>query len=288
MATSGPTNLPVFFSGDADFRTWVQGIHNALASFADLTQTADTGQINPATVTRPGTINTTGGYEIWRFNDALQATVPVFFRLEYGTGGALDRPGMWVTVGGSSNGTGTIGGAGAKVQVAAAASKLAGNTGPFAASCEPGRIDLGVGLDAASANFGMIVHIERSRDATGAATADGWVFAAGSAGGTVYTYSPLMGVLAASSNAKLLRGFAATYTPGWSAVGADVAVEGIVGYFGKPVYGLGLAAYANVDIPALTTFTATICGAARTFLACGLTGAGLTVLAVGSLAIRWE
>lgn len=95
-------------SGDAGFRAWGSEFAVKLAA-AGLVQTADTGQVNWVTVTRPGT-NTEGGYEIWRFNDSLQATAPIFIRIGYGTGGTATTPRMQFTVGTSSNGTGTIGG----------------------------------------------------------------------------------------------------------------------------------------------------------------------------------
>lgn len=62
---------------DAAFRTWGLA-YNAKLAAAGLVQTADTGQIDWATVLAATAINTVQGYEIWRFDDALQATVPVF------------------------------------------------------------------------------------------------------------------------------------------------------------------------------------------------------------------
>lgn len=74
---------------------------------AGLTQTADTGQVNWVTVTRPG-VSTNGGFEIWRFNDTAHATAPIFIRIDYGTGTAATRPRLQLTVGTGSNGSGTI------------------------------------------------------------------------------------------------------------------------------------------------------------------------------------
>src|SRR5262245_813211 len=93
-------------SSDATFRAWGSALAAALAAVG-LTQTSDTGQINWTTVTRPGT-STAAGYEIWRFNDTLQATAPIFLKIEYGTGTTALAPTMWITVGTGSNGSGTI------------------------------------------------------------------------------------------------------------------------------------------------------------------------------------
>jgi hypothetical protein len=91
---------------DATFREWGSELAGYLAA-AGLVQTADTGQINWATVTRPG-INTDGGYEIWRMDDAAQGTAPVYFRIGYGTEASADGPRIRITVGTGTNGAGTI------------------------------------------------------------------------------------------------------------------------------------------------------------------------------------
>ena len=90
----------------ADFRLWVTNYRAALTA-AGFVRTSDTGQIDPTTVALP-TSQTVGGYEIWRFNDAAQATYPIFFKLEYGMGYTSGTPGFWLTVGTGSNGAGTI------------------------------------------------------------------------------------------------------------------------------------------------------------------------------------
>lgn len=94
-------------STDDEFRAWGSAISTGLAELG-LVQTADTGQINWTTVARPTTTNQSMGYEIWRFNDALQTTTPVFFKLEYGSGSSTTLPGIWLTVGQASNGSGTV------------------------------------------------------------------------------------------------------------------------------------------------------------------------------------
>lgn len=94
-------------STDAAFRAWGAAF-NAMLAAAGLVQTSDTGQINWTTVTRPGTGPNAAGYEIWRFNDALQSTAPIYIKIEYGCGTNSTIPAMWITVGTSTNGAGTI------------------------------------------------------------------------------------------------------------------------------------------------------------------------------------
>lgn len=94
-------------ASDAEFRKWGKGISDALAALG-FVKTSDTGQVNWATVTVPASGVYTP-YEIWRFNDALQATKPIYFKIEYGSSGA-SKPGLRITVGSGSNGSGTING----------------------------------------------------------------------------------------------------------------------------------------------------------------------------------
>ena len=94
---------------DAEFRTWVAAIKAQLIAIG-LTQTADTGQVDTATVAKPAAANASQGYVVFRFNDAAHATAPVFFKLEFGSGSAAATPAMWLTIGSSSDGSGNIGG----------------------------------------------------------------------------------------------------------------------------------------------------------------------------------
>ncbi len=94
-------------SSDAGFRTWGATFGTNLATLGWV-QTADTGQINWSTVTKPTLANTVAGYEIWRMNDALQSTAPIFLKIEYGTGAAATNSAIWITVGFSTDGAGNL------------------------------------------------------------------------------------------------------------------------------------------------------------------------------------
>lgn len=91
---------------DASFRAWGKSLSDAMESCGFI-KTADTGQIDWATVNSPGT-NTFAGYEIRRLNDTMQATVPIFAKIYYGTGTSSAYPRIYITVGRTSNGAGTI------------------------------------------------------------------------------------------------------------------------------------------------------------------------------------
>ena len=94
-------------TSDAEFRAWGSELSAKLQAIGGLVQTADTGQINWLTVTRPGT-NTDGGYEIYYLDDSLHGTAPVYFKLYYGTGSNAAYPRLRIEVGTGSNGSGTI------------------------------------------------------------------------------------------------------------------------------------------------------------------------------------
>lgn len=90
---------------DAEFRTWVAAIHTQLVAVG-LVQTADTGQINTATVLAPTAANQNRGYSMWKPNDAL---TDWFLKLEFGSWsvGALNPMMKW-SIGWATDGAGTF------------------------------------------------------------------------------------------------------------------------------------------------------------------------------------
>ncbi len=94
---------------DATFRALVSFISTALD--ANFPKTADAGQIDPVTVTKPIAANVSAGFEMRRFNDALQATQPIIFKIEYGSGGNTSGNSFsqWITVGKTAPGAGVVG-----------------------------------------------------------------------------------------------------------------------------------------------------------------------------------
>ena len=98
-------STPIESSSDATFRAWGLDLATRIA-VAGLVQTADTGQINWATVTRPAA-SAYGGYEIWRFDDTLQGSSPVYIKIEYGSSNNQATPAIRVTISSGTNGAGT-------------------------------------------------------------------------------------------------------------------------------------------------------------------------------------
>ena len=97
-------------AGDASFRAWGSAVSAGLAAVG-LVKVADAGTVDWATAVRGATV-TSWGFEIWRFDDALQATHPVVIKVEYGASNsssiADSVPQLWVTIGKGSDGAGGI------------------------------------------------------------------------------------------------------------------------------------------------------------------------------------
>lgn len=100
--------LPGISSGDADFGRLITE-YRAILLGCGLVRTADAGQVDVATVIRPSSSLTAAGYDIWRFDDVLQADAPIFLKIEYGTGnGTASYFQVWVTLGQGSDGAGNL------------------------------------------------------------------------------------------------------------------------------------------------------------------------------------
>jgi len=174
--TTAQFTSPFDSDTDANFRAWGSEISTQLAAVG-LTQTADTGQIDWTTASisgYPGSV----GYEIWRFNDSLQGTTPIFVRIDYGATGA-EAPYMAITVGTGSNGAGTINGATKSnlQNIAVASSPVASIAYPSWICYNPALGFLGVALKLginSNSEWGIGFLINRTADTSGAPTADGF------------------------------------------------------------------------------------------------------------------
>jgi hypothetical protein len=109
MLTRSNTIVPSN-STAALFRAWSQFVRDGMVA-GGWVQTADTGQIDFATVSAPAGANAKQGYVILRMDDSLQAAHPVFVRIDFGSAAGANNVQMWITAGSGSNGSGTITGA---------------------------------------------------------------------------------------------------------------------------------------------------------------------------------
>jgi hypothetical protein len=101
MGAQRITTVQAALDNDTEFRDWITAISGALDS-CGLIKTSDTGQITiPATIVRGAS-----GYEIRRFNDAGQATQPLFFKITYSS--SSERPFLTIDIGTGSSGAGAL------------------------------------------------------------------------------------------------------------------------------------------------------------------------------------
>ena len=106
MATANFTVAPDNTS-DATFRAWITAFFNAVATI--LTYVAQTGDLDPSTPATPNATSQKRGFRCYRFDDDHQDAHPIYIRFDVGSGGGnANQPGIWVRVGNSLNGSGTL------------------------------------------------------------------------------------------------------------------------------------------------------------------------------------
>lgn len=263
MTTSTITSV-LDQSTDAGFRAWITE-HIAQCLAVGLTQTTDTGQVNTVTVTRPA-INSDAGYAIFRFNDTVQSTAPVFIKFYYGAGGTIASPRIKAQVGTASNGTGTVSGLGSAntdiiTNVNAAplitttfASYYCYTGGHFWFSWKINASIFGVGYP------WTFFSLERSTDSTGAYISDA----------TSQIYFPGSGTPVVRSNSYLTSIIYTASANTFSLIIYGVTTSDVAGT--KQIYktyyitprvrpSLGMLSCLTADIPLNTSLTATTVGA---------------------------
>lgn len=265
-------------TSDAGYRAWGLELNTKLAA-AGLVQTADTGQVDWTTVTRPAA-NTLNAYEIWRFNDSLQGTAPIYFRLNFGTANGATRPNLQLIVGTGSNGSGTITGTaltgtlGCVTNGAWPASTVTAYQS-FLCVAE-GFVGLVYKTNAVAANYcGSGFMICRSCDTDGAFTADGAIVINSNSGAGVASLVRNQSLRFAASAAAFTG--SATHMPIFipgaessSLVGSDN--QAYLAWMITPqvVPALGIAAAYTTEVAEGTTAAATLVGAtSHTYLSVG-------------------
>lgn len=290
MATA-TTNLVMRNNTDAEFRAWGSGISAQLAACFGWVKTADSGQIDWLTVLKPALGTTKMGYEIWRFNDALQATAPVFMRIDFGSGANAANPSLWFTFGNGTDGAGAIQAGGlAEFQVTSGADGTS-RTAYFSGTT--GRGVFATGLNVAAIAAVLVFSVERTKDATGADTADGVLITYNAGTGTAASswrqVCYQIGVGSQGTENRL--GFCMPSLGGGSD-GVNITVyPQWIGRGPFLPYGLNLFGYFTDDIVALNTIALTVYGAGHTYLPMGpILGGCVTNATAGksTLLMRYE
>jgi hypothetical protein len=132
--------------------------------------------------------NTYKGYEIWAFDDALQATAPVIIRIEYGCGAAATSPAILLTVGVATDGAGTLtGNKTTAYQVKTSTNSATAYT--CRVSGDTNRVVVAMWESSGNAAYALYFSVERTHDADGDDNSDGAMVL------TFYTGNPTMRVL---------------------------------------------------------------------------------------------
>lgn len=322
MAVSNPS-IAFDNATQASFRAWGLAVSTALQAVG-LVLTADTGQINWTTVTfTPGSNGFLAGYEIYRLNDSLQSTKPVFMKIEYGNSNvtSANQPAMWISFSNATNGAGTLIGllTNARKQHYGAGSStpqpcyFAGDGSFLTMMLSPFLYNSN-----GSGFFHLFLAFDRTRDATNTITTDGFHYLSTHPGASnsVSTYNAVpfsnsnlgvntrfsAGVFSFKINGRgevgELSGTSNTYQ-GATFFQVPVSI-GTTSYLGDVTYfpqlitaptlsygSVLLAGYTN-DLPAgLTTITVPVLGATRTYIIVNLDFSALGTGIIRTLA-RYE
>lgn len=271
MATITANTL-IYLTSDAEYRAHIQAISNAMSAVG-WAKTADTGQIDTATATKPAS-GIAAGYEIWAMTDALQSTSPVFIKLNYKMYSAT-FPSVDISIGNATNGAGNLAGPGASyVTTMFANTGPAGVYYPTMASGAPNRVCMILGANTASAQWNAWFSVEREKNADGTDNGSSAV---------------LLVSVAFNNSGRGFRVFfdgSATHGDGNYVTPTTVLYNssgGTLSYRGSipvsPLFlvsgkvyppGIGMMAYHQSDIAKLSLFAVSVYGAVHNYMALGV------------------
>jgi hypothetical protein len=160
-------------TSDAEFRAWGKAMSDAMTALG-IPKTSDTGQIDWSSVTYPTSGSTVKGYEIRQFNDALQATVPILIKIEWGSGSGATTPVWWITIGTATDGAGNLTGLTTVRKAMTGVAQTNAYTCRF--SGDTNRLMIAMLTDSGSYGNGQVAVLERTHDASGADTNEGFLY----------------------------------------------------------------------------------------------------------------
>lgn len=152
----------------------ISDLLQAMVTAGTLTQTSDTGQVSWGSVAANQT--STNNYEIFKLNDSLNATFPIFMKFVYATQVTGNTPKVSIQIGTGSDGAGNLTGASAATFFRGLSNVADTNSTTIYCSAGDGYLNIWGGFNATvttanSGNFALA--IERLRDSSGAITGDG-------------------------------------------------------------------------------------------------------------------
>lgn len=279
-------------SSDAGFRVWGKGVSDLLVA-AGAVLTADTGQINWTTVTRPGA-GASAGYEMFKFTDT---TGDWYLRVSYETAAVATYPALSFQIGASTNGAGVL-----DVNTVRSIGRwdrpvLSSATAVTSYACVyQGAMSLQFGQ---STTAGGILTIERRRDRTTGALVSAFDFMAfGTSAGGAF----------GSANATRLLNVSWRANPAWVSTAGTYSMSSFVpfgqtssgsagdkniyvwyGSFPAAHVAISGCTYIASEITADTTFSVVLPpgSGSRTYRATGMLGAANQLTTTYAMAVLW-
>lgn len=272
MATKFSNTLQMSNTTDALFRAWVQFIDDLLLVTGGWVNTTDTGQMTISTATHPTLAQTKVGYRIYKMADTLQATAPVFMRLDYGSSNVAGALGVWVTIGSGSDGAGNITGVvfngGSTTPPTVASLSTATSACDSYGSSDTNRVHV-LMFVRAGANDMMCFSLERTKDSNGNDTGSGlyFTYSAGSGTGNTDGVNTTQYIALSGSQPPSEVGVSFVLPNETSSAFASNVSAGIFLHY-KSVpqpAGLGMVAINSGDFIAESTLSFAIYGNTRTY-----------------------
>jgi len=272
---------------DANFRLWGLALRAALLA-VNWIRTADTGQIDWTTVLAPVANYTFQGYEIWRMNDALQGTTPLFMKLEYGSDNNAARPALRVSFASSTDGAGNLTGV---VYLTPTLFGCGQNNATLFRSYVTGDANrlafmLFRGTAGGQFSYPVLLTIERSKNQSGGDSASGFQLALFSWDNAVVQFLKAANPQTTSTDRELV-----------AANGTNSGIDGNVTGFTTPVYfspapqqpGLDMFGTCNnSDIAEFTTLVMNVYGGPHTFIALDFAPGSVFSNGAAMCIILWE
>lgn len=159
----------------AHYVGWGQAVSDRIAA-TGMTKTADTGQVAWGSVATLPTASAYPHYEIWQFTDTLQATMPMFMKIEYGAASTVGNPAIRIQFGTGTDGAGMLTGVTSRQQGTNNLVASTSATSNIYAAGDGSFLTLIVGLPYNGPLYKtplIMALFDRSRDNTGSAVGDG-------------------------------------------------------------------------------------------------------------------
>jgi len=272
MATA-TTSFTLSVASDAVFRAWGSWISSLFGTFGWTAEYSlfATGT-NWTDVTTPAADSTARVTEIWKMADSLQASAPLFLKIEYGRV-ATTAPAFRLSIGTGHSGSGTLTGVLWDTGAGYRGTAQNLNTVTNFASGDTNRIwfSLGVTGTGTSATLMLGLSVERRKNSDGTDAATGFLLALWSSSPTG-SFRVAQGTTASGS--PTTTPVTGSLTAAYSAVSGSQsltydghsAVAPVLYHLGPSEIGLALCAGTSGVTSPGATFVADVFGASHTFL----------------------